>query len=96
MYTLVITFIKSPEEVAPHAEGHFAWAQKYVDKGIFLFAGPKKSRLGGSILVKSIEKAELKKILAEDPYLILDLVEYQIIDFDCLFTIPELDFLKKT
>jgi uncharacterized protein YciI len=94
MFTLVITFIKSPEEVTKHADGHFAWAKKYADQGVFLIAGPKKSRLGGSIIVKSIERSQLKKIIAEDPYFQLELVEYQIIDFDCVYTAPELDFIK--
>ena len=50
---------------------------------MFLFAGPKKSGLGGVIAVKGIEKEKLMEILSEDSYVQADVAEYQIIDFDC-------------
>ena len=83
MYILAVHFSQTPEVVAPEVEAHGVWVKKYFDEGIFLAAGPKKSKLGGAILVSSIEKKKLLKILAEDSYVKADVADYQIIDIDC-------------
>ena len=83
MYILAVHFSQSPEMVAKEAETHSAWVKKYIDEGIFLAAGPKKSKLGGVILVRSMDKKNLMKILEQDSYVKADVAEYQIIDIDC-------------
>lgn len=93
MYLLIVSYTKPADEVTPHVETHSAWVKKYFSQGIFLMAGPKKSKLGGAILVKSIEKDMLKKIIAEDSYVQADVADYQIIDFDCKATAPGLESL---
>jgi uncharacterized protein YciI len=94
MFVLIVDFIKPVEEVTPQVEPHSAWVKKHFEEGLFLLAGPKKSKLGGALLVKSMDKKKLMKILAEDPYISEDVAEYRIVDFDCKATIKELDFLK--
>lgn len=83
MFLLNVSYIKIPAQVEPYIKAHGEWVKHYLDKGIFLFAGPKKSGLGGVIAIKAIEKTELLKILAEDSYVVADVAEYQIIEFDC-------------
>ena len=83
MFLLNVSYIKTPAQVEPQIKAHGEWVKHYLDKKIFIFAGPKKSGLGGVIATKAIEKTELMKILAEDSYVIADVAEYQIIDFDC-------------
>ena len=83
MYLLVVGYIKPAEEVTPHIETHSVWVKKYLQNGTFLMAEQKKSRLGGAILVKSMAKEELLKIVAEDSYVIEDVADYQIIDLEC-------------
>ncbi len=93
MYLLVISYVKPAEEVTPHIETHSSWVKKYFQEGVFLMAAQKKSKLGGAILVKSIDKCLLKKIIAEDSYVTADVAEYQIIDLDCKATSPGLELL---
>jgi len=83
MYLLNVSYTSQPENVQQHAQTHSAWVTKYIESGVFLFAGPKKSKLGGVLLAKSMDKSALMEILQEDSYVQNDLVEYQIIDFDC-------------
>lgn len=83
MYILAVHFSQTHEKVAPEIEAHSAWVKKYFDEGIFLAAGPKKSKLGGVILARSIEKQKLLRILSEDSYVKADVADYQIIDIDC-------------
>jgi len=93
MYLLNVTYAQPVATVQPHVPSHGAWVKRHLDAGNFLFAGPKKSGLGGVILVKSISKPELHKLLAEDSYVQADVVDYQIVDFDCKLAAPGLDAL---
>ncbi|MDO8953322.1 MAG: YciI family protein [Gammaproteobacteria bacterium] len=94
MYVLIVDYIKPTDSVTPHIGAHSEWVKKYVDQGIFLFAGPKKSKLGGVILAKSIDKKALMTMISEDPYVIEDVAEYRVVDFDARLTTGELELLK--
>ncbi|MGF1741917.1 hypothetical protein L4C34_12720 [Vibrio profundum] len=94
MYTLIVDLIKPVDEVNKLAKEHGVWVKQQVDRGIFLLAGPKRSGLGGVTLTKSMDKGQLKTLLASDPYLIEDVAEYQIIDFDCKLTAHSLSKLQ--
>ncbi len=90
MYLLNVSYSQSPQEVEPHASSHSAWVREHLDKGTFLFAGPKKSGLGGVILVRSIPRNELQALLSEDSYMRAEVAEYQVLDFDCKAVGPSL------
>lgn len=94
MYLVHVSYSKSPEEVVPHRPGHAEWLKKYLDAGVILFAGPKKSRLGGVIITRSIEKKRLQQIIAEDPFFQAEVADYHIVDFDCTNRASELEWLK--
>jgi uncharacterized protein YciI len=93
MYLLNVSFSQNPAQVEPQKEAHGVWVKKYFENGTFLLAGPKKSGLGGAILVKSIDKSELMKILSEDSYVIADVADYQITDFDAKLSAKGLENL---
>lgn len=94
MFLLIVSYIKPIEEVMKHAVTHKAWVNKYVEEGLFLFAGPKKNKQGGAILAKSIDKSRLNEILEEDSFVKEGVAEYQVIDFDCRISTPDLVLLK--
>ena len=96
MFLLNISYIKPPAEVEPHVKAHGAWVARYLNDGIFLFAGPKKSGLGGVIATRTIDKAHLSRILTEDSYVEADVAEYQVIDFDCKATQASLEALRQS
>lgn len=83
MYLLNVSYTKLPEEIAQYQDAHRLWVKKNIEEENFLLAGPKKSKLGGVILVKSMDKKKLSEILAEDSFVQHDVAEYQITDFDC-------------
>jgi uncharacterized protein YciI len=93
MYLLNVSYSQQPVKVEPHIPSHAAWVKKHLDSGTFLFAGPKKSGLGGVILVKSIPRSELQKLLADDSYVQAEVVDYQVVDFDCKLVAASLHFL---
>lgn len=93
MYLLNVTYTSALEDVQKHTATHSEWVKKYVENETFLFAGPKRSKFGGAILVKTMDKSCLMKILSEDSFVKHDVAEYQIIDFDCKLASKELQFL---
>ncbi len=93
MYLLNVSYSQPPAAVQPHLAAHGAWVRQHIDAGTFVFAGPKKSGLGGVILVRSIPKARLLDLLAQDSYVTADVVDYQIVDFDCKSTAVGLEQL---
>jgi len=94
MYLLNLRYSKSPADVEPHQKAHTDWVKKYIADGTFLFAGAKKSGLGGILAVKSIEKQQLREILAQDSYVSADVGDYQIIDVDIKLAQAAFEVLK--
>jgi uncharacterized protein YciI len=93
MYLLIVSYTKPVEDVAPFVQAHSEWVKKYFNEGIFLFAGPKKNKFGGAILAKSIDRSLLNKIISEDSFIVGEVAEYQVIDFDCKVSAEGLDIL---
>lgn len=56
MYILISSFTQPPEIVHEYFKEHCAWLHKYRNEGVFLASGPKKSKLGGFIIVNSLKK----------------------------------------
>ncbi|GGP27518.1 YciI family protein [Silvimonas amylolytica] len=94
MYVLTASYAQSPAAVEPHIASHAAWVKRYLDAGVFLAAGPKRSGLGGVILVHVPSREALREILAEDSYVIADVVNYTIDEIEFKATVPELAALK--
>lgn len=93
MFLLIVTYTKPIESVTPHVQAHVDWVNKYINEKVFLFAGPKKDKNGGAILTKSMDRALLNKIIAEDSYVKANVCDYQLIDFDCKVVAPGLELL---
>ena len=85
MFLIITSYITDPAQVEPHRKAHGEWVKRYIDEGVFLFAGPKKSKLGGVILAKGVDRARLLRIIAEDSYVQADLVENQVVEFSSVF-----------
>lgn len=86
MYLIISNYVVPTTEVEPHREQHVAWVQQYIDSGDFIMAGPRRGKIGGVILSKSMKIDKLMKILAEDSFVSENLVETQIVDFDAPLT----------
>lgn len=84
------------ESISPHVQSHADWVKKYINEKVFLVAGPKKNKTGGVILTKSMDSALLNKIIAEDSYVIANVCDYQIIDFDCKVVTTGLELLTES
>jgi uncharacterized protein YciI len=93
MFLLNGTYTRPLAEVEPHARAHAEWVAKGLERGLILFAGRKKSGLGGVLVIRSVDKAELLEFIADDVYVREDVTEYQIVDFDCSIVQPTISGL---
>lgn len=90
MFLLIASYTKAPAEVEPHVKAHGEWVAAGLKDGWIVFAGPKRSGLGGVLGVKSMAKAELNERLATDSYVAADVADYQVIDIDCKAARPDM------
>ena len=82
MLVAISTYTKSLTEVDVHRTEHLEYIKRtLVATHKLLLAGRKNPANGAVILAKDMTADELKKILADDPYCIAGVAEYQIIEF---------------
>jgi uncharacterized damage-inducible protein DinB/uncharacterized protein YciI len=51
-------------------------------RGLLLASGPQNPRIGGMILARAHERAELEQFLAEDPFAKAGIARYHLVEFD--------------
>ncbi len=91
---IVIVHYKAPLAAIDAAfDQHRAWIEQEYRNGIVLLSGPQVPRTGGAILAHGVERAELERRLAQDPFSTGGLVEYEIIEVAARAADPRLAFL---
>jgi uncharacterized protein YciI len=85
MLLIISNYVVPITQVDPHRAQHSEWVQQYINNGDFIMAGPRRGKIGGVIVSRSMDKDKLMKILAEDSFVSENLVELQIVDFDAPF-----------
>ena len=81
IFVISTTYTKSLEEVGKFRQEHFDFIQKNIDAEKFIAGGRQNPPTGGLILAYNVTKAELEKILKEDPYYKNNLIETVITEF---------------
>ncbi len=92
MFIVDLTYEEPLEKVEALLDGHIAWLQKHYAAGDFVASGRKVPRTGGIILTKSLPRAELDKILEQDPFVAV--ANYSITEFVPSMTSENLSALK--
>lgn len=81
MFVVSLTYTKDLSEVDKHIAPHIAYLEKYYELGKFIASGRKVPRTGGIILVNADNREELDRILAEDPFWVAGVADYEVIEF---------------
>lgn len=81
MFIIELTYKKDMSFVDSHLEAHRAFLDEYYAKGTLVASGPKNPRDGGIILAREMDRAELEKILALDPFWKEGVADFKITDF---------------
>jgi len=89
MFIIDLTYIVPLEKLDAHMTDHVKFLQKYYKQNVFVASGRKVPRTGGIILALANAKADVEKIIQEDPFYIHKLAEFNVIEFQTSQSHPE-------
>lgn len=82
MFIVVLTYLVPIEIIDKHIVEHRAYLDEGYKLNYFIASGPQNPRTGGIILSQLKEKKLLEEILNNDPFIIHQVAEYKIIEFN--------------
>ena len=91
MFLIDLEYLVSWEEVQKHVVEHRAYLGRYYERGELLLSGPKGSKKGGIILSLQQELAEVKRMIAEDPFNTRGVAKFTITEFAAVKYLPVLE-----
>jgi len=94
MFVVSLTYVCELSEVEKYLDAHIEYLDRHYSKGTFLASGRKVPRTGGVILAKADSLEQLEQILAQDPFCINKLADYEITEFVPSKTSSDLEFLR--
>ena len=96
MFIAILTYRKPLSEVDKFLAAHREYLTKHYAAGDFIASGPQTPRVGGVIMMKAENRAIVDSIIAQDPFNINGIADYQIVEFtSTMFVEPSLsDTLK--
>ena len=96
MFIAILTYKKPLEEVDRFLKAHRDFLDRHYSAGNLITSGPRIPRKGGVIMIKADALSDAEAILAEDPFRINGIADYQIVEFTpTKFSTPILaDILK--
>jgi uncharacterized protein YciI len=81
MFIVSLTYRKPLADVDRFIAEHREFLARYYASGAFLLSGRKEPRTGGVILADCPTRADLERILAEDPFWQNEIASYDITEF---------------
>lgn len=81
MFIAILTYKKPLSEVDRFLAAHREYLAKHYAAGDFIASGPQTPRVGGVIMIKANDRAAVEAIIAQDPFNINDIADYQIVEF---------------
>lgn len=94
MFIVSLTYVVELAQIETHLPAHIAWLERGYAAGLFLASGRKVPRTGGIILAQADDLAALEAVLAEDPFRVHGLAQYQVTEFIPSKTAPALAGLQ--
>lgn len=81
VFIAILTYKKSLNDVDKFLASHRKYLAKHYAAGDFIASGPQIPRVGGIIMMKADSRDAIDTIIAEDPFHINDIADYQIVEF---------------
>jgi uncharacterized protein YciI len=93
MFVILLRFAANKSEAARLMEGHKAWIKRGFDDGVFLLAGNLEQGLGGGILAHGVSLPEIQSRVAQDPFVVENIVSAEVLQITPSRTSEPLAFL---
>ncbi len=81
MFIAILTYKKPLSEVDRFLAAHREYLSKHYAAGDFIASGPQTPRVGGVIMIKANDRTAVEAIIAQDPFNINGIADYQIVEF---------------
>lgn len=81
MFIAILSYKKPLEDVDRFLQAHRDYLAKHYAAGDFIASGPQTPRTGGVIMIKAENRAAVDSIIAQDPFNINSIADYQIVEF---------------
>lgn len=91
---MILSYQVPLDQIDAALDGHAVWLQRQYEAGVFLASGRQVPRVGGVILAAGLDRHDLERRLAEDPFHQHGLAEYTVTEFAPTRTIDGLDVLR--
>lgn len=78
LFIVTLNNRRSPDDIAAQQTGHRDWLIANTRAGRIVLAGPLEPRTGGLIMAHCVDRAELDLMMADDPFVIHELVDVQV------------------
>lgn len=81
MFIILLNYTKPVAEVDAVIPAHIEYLDRYYQLDKFVLSGRKRPRTGGVILCHASNKDEVWAIIAEDPFFIEKVADYDVLEF---------------
>ena len=81
MFIAILTYKKPLEDVDRYLQAHRDYLAEHYAAGDFIASGPQTPRVGGVIMIKAESPAAVDAIIAQDPFKVNGIADYQIVEF---------------
>ena len=81
MFIAILKYKNPLEEVDRFLQAHRDYLAEHYAAGNFISSGPQTPRVGGVIMIKAENRIAVDAIIAQDPFNINGIADYQIVEF---------------
>lgn len=81
MFIAILKYKKPLSEVDRFLQAHREYLAEHYAAGDFIASGPQTPRVGGVIMIKAGNRTGVEAIIAQDPFNINGIADYQIVEF---------------
>lgn len=89
-FVLELTYLAPLDKVAEGVVEHRAHLDLGYQRGWLLASGPQNPKVGGVVIARAPERADLEAFIAQDPFVINKIASYRFIEFEPVKRHPEM------
>jgi uncharacterized protein YciI len=82
MFIILLKFSKNREHASKFMDAHMKWLKQGFDDEVFILAGGIKPHSGGAIIAKNSSIELIKSRVTQDPFVIQNIVEFEILEIN--------------
>ncbi|MGC4107363.1 MAG: YciI family protein [Thermomicrobiales bacterium] len=81
MFVSTLTYLVDLDQIEDALPAHVAWLDRQYADGVAVVSGRQNPRIGGVIIWRNLERADLEARITEDPFIALGLASTAVVEF---------------